>query len=118
MEQKKTIAYKLYAMMTTEKNVAVATQYRFQRITPNYILVYGENDPDGVSYTEVKANDLANLSRRDLQWLEDANIVLIREFTEEHKEPQAKSFASFLQELDKNIKEELNGERNENSTAE
>ena len=105
-------------MLTTEKNVAVATQYRFQRITPNYILVYGEEEPDGVDYTEVTANEIQNLSRRDFQWLEDANILLIREFSEVHKESQEKSFAIFLQELDKNLKEEIDGERKEKSTAE
>lgn len=118
MEQKKVVAYKLFAMLTTDKNVAVATQYRFQRITPNYILVYGEEEPDGVDYTEVTPNEIQNLSRRDFQWLEDANVLLIREFAEEHKEPTARSFANFLQELDKNLKEEIDGERNENSTAE
>lgn len=118
MEQNKVVAYKLFAMLTTEKNVAVATQYRFQRITPNYILVYGEEEPDGVDYTEVTANEIQNLSRRDFQWLEDANILLIREFSEGHKESQEKSFAIFLQELDKNLKEEIDGERKEKSTAE
>ena len=118
MEQKKVVAYKLFAMLTTEKNVAVATQYRFQRITPNYILVYGEDDPDGVDYTEVTANEIQNLSRRDLQWLEDANVLLIREFAEEHKESTNRSIVNFLQELDKNLKEEIDGERNEKSTAE
>lgn len=118
MEQKKAVVYKLFAMLTNEKNVAVATQYRFQRITPTYILVYTGEKPRGVKCTEVTVRELSSLSRKDFQWLEDANIVLIREFAEEHKESQTKSFANFLQELDKNIKEELDGERNENSTAE
>ena len=120
MESKKIIVYKLFAMRTNDKNVAIATQYRFQRITPTYILVYGEDKPEGTSCTEVTVEDIQSLSRRDLQWLEDANIVLLREFADEHKDAQKNSMKNFLTELDRNIKEELgkDGERDKQSETE
>lgn len=118
MEQKKPLVYKLYAMHTSDANVAIATQYRFQRITPSYTLIYADEAPAGAKCTEIKAEDLSSLSRRDFQWLQDANVTLIREFADEHKESQTKSFANFLNELDRNIKEELNGERNGQSENE
>lgn len=114
MGQNKALVYKLYAMLTNEENVAIATQYRFQRITPSYILVYGENEPEGTKCTEVKADDIQNLSRRDYQWLQDANMTIIRELTENHNPTQTNAIKEFLLELDKNIKDELkenDGER-------
>ncbi len=105
-------------MLTNENNVAIASKYRFQRITPNYTLVYGEEEPKDAKCTEITANDISNLSREDFQWLEDANLILIREFADEHKEAQVKSFEKFLKELDKNVKEELkarDGERKESA---
>lgn len=119
MEQKRALVYKLFAMLTNEKNVEIATKYRFQRITPSYILVYGEDEPQGTKCTEITANDLASLSKRDFQWLQDANIVLLREFSDEHKEAQKNTFKQFLEELDKNIKDELkenDGERESNQS--
>ncbi len=118
MEQRQAVVYRLFAMSTNDKTVAVATQYRFQRITPNYTLIYGTEEPDGVKFAEITAEELHNLSRKDFQWLEDANLVLIREFEEEHREAQGKAFKQFIEELDKNIKEELNGERTEESATE
>lgn len=106
-------------MLTSDSNVEIATRYRFQRITPSYILVYGEDEPEGAKYTEITANEISNLSRRDFQWLQDANIVLLREFAEEHKDAQRSSFRQFLEELDKNIEDELkdsNGERESNQS--
>lgn len=114
MEQKKALVYKLFAMHTNEKNVAIATQYRFQRITPQYILVYGEDAPEGTSCSEITAEEISSLSRRDFQWLQDTNITIIRELTESHKHTQTNAIREFLLELDKNIKEELkenDGER-------
>lgn len=114
MEQKKALVYKLFAMHTNDKNVAIATQYRFQRITPQYILVYGEDAPEGTSCSEITANEISNLSRRDFQWLQDANMTLIREFALEHKDGQTSALKKFFEELDKNIKDELkenDGER-------
>ena len=120
MESKKSIAYKLFAMRTNEKNVAIATQYRFQRITPTYILVYGEDKPEGTNCTEVTAKDISSLSRRDFQWLEDANILLIQEFAAAHPDAQKNSLNNFYNELQKNIKEELekDGERDKQSETE
>jgi hypothetical protein len=114
MWQNKPLGYKLYAMLTNEENVGIATQYRFQRITPSYTLVYGENKPEGTKCTEVKAEDISSLSRRDFQWLQDANMAIIRELTENHKPTQTNAIKEFLLELDKNIKDELkenDGER-------
>lgn len=114
MGQNKALVYKLYAMLTNEENVAIATQYRFQRITPSYTLVYGEDEPEGTRCTEVTANDIQNLSRRDYQWLQDANMAILQELTEDHKPTQTNAIKEFLLELDKNIKDELkenDGER-------
>lgn len=123
MEQKNTIVYKLFAMLTNEKNLAIATKYRFQRITPTYILVYGEKEPEGAKCKEITDEETHNLSSRDFQWLQDANMVLIQEVVNEHKhrESQVRELKKFFDELDKNIKEELkasNGERNEESATE
>ena len=66
-----------------------------------------------------KAEEISNLSRKDFQWLEDSNLILLREFVEEHKESQVQSLKKFFEELDKNIKEELkekDGERKESAT--
>ena len=121
MEKKeKAIVYKLFAMLTNEANVRIATEYRFQRITPAYILVYGEEAPKRTKYTEIKAKDLSSLSKKDFQWLQDANIALIREVTETHKESQSAELKKFWDELLSNIKDELkedDGEREDNESG-
>lgn len=106
-------------MLTNDKNMAVATRYRFQRITPTYILIYADEEPSDKNCTEIKAEDISSLSKQDFQWLEDSNIILLREFVEEHKESQVQSLKKFFEELDKNIKEELkekDGERKKSAT--
>jgi hypothetical protein len=117
MEQKTAIVYKLFAMLTSEESMDAASKYRFQRVTPHYTLVYGEEAPD-CQCTEVEASDISTLSAKDLQWLTDANMTLIREFAEENKETSQKSLKQFFNELDKNLKEEMekHGERKESAT--
>ena len=121
MEKKeKAIVYKLFAMLTNEANVRIATEYRFQRITPAYTLVYGEEAPKRTKYTEITAKDLSSLSKKDFQWLQDANIALIREVTETHKESQPAELKKFWDELLSNIKDELkenDGEREDNESG-
>lgn len=107
-------------MLTNEANVSIATEYRFQRITPAYILVYGEEAPKGTKYTEITAKDLSSLSKKDFQWLQDANIALIREVSETHKESQSAELKKFWDELLSNIKDELkenDGEREDNESG-
>jgi hypothetical protein len=121
MEKKeKAIVYKLFAMLTNEANVRIATEYRFQRITPAYILVYGEEAPKRTKYTEITAKDLSSLSKKDFQWLQDANIALIREVADTHKESQSAELKKFWDELLSNIKDELkenDGERENNESG-
>ena len=121
MEKKeKAIVYKLFAMLTNEANVRIATEYRFQRITPAYILVYGEEAPKRTKYTEITAKDLSSLSKKDFQWLQDANIALIREVADTHKESQSAELKKFWDELLSNIKDELkenDGEREDNESG-
>ena len=121
MEKKeKAIVYKLFAMLTNEANVRIATEYRFQRITPAYILVYGEEAPKRTKYTEITAKDLSSLSKKDFQWLQDANIALIREITDTHRESQSAELKKFWDELLSNIKDELkenDGEREDNESG-
>lgn len=121
MEKKeKAIVYKLFAMLTNEANVRIATEYRFQRITPAYILVYGEEAPKRTKYTEITAKDLSSLSKKDFQWLQDANIALIREVADTNKESQSAELNKFWDELLSNIKDELkenDGEREDNESG-
>lgn len=121
MEKKeKAIVYKLFAMLTNEANVRIATEYRFQRITPAYILVYGEEAPKRTKYTEITAKDLSSLSKKDFRWLQDANIALIREVSETHKESQSAELKKFWDELLSNIKDELkenDGKREDNESG-
>ena len=102
---KKQIVYKLSATWTTEEHIAEACGYRFQRITPSYILVYGETIPKCAH--ELSAEHLANLTHADRVWLSDCNNILMQEFEKEHAESKAKAQADFIAELKENIKREM-----------
>ena len=70
--------YRLYCLDITEKNIEYASQVRFSRITPNYILVY---IPDEIlkGAVEITDKEVNELTETDTKWLQDVNMVLIAE---------------------------------------
>lgn len=103
--EKKQIVYFLSALETTDENIRLACGYRFQRITPEYILVYCEEIPENA--VEIKADQIDALSRSDAEWLAKTNLTILNEFAEKHADSAKKSFADFMVELDQNIKKEI-----------
>lgn len=78
MSEKKTRGHRIYAMRVTEENVRWAAAERFQRITPDYLLVFSlrRKPKRAAAITEREAGAL---SKGDLKWLEDCGIVLVAE---------------------------------------
>lgn len=107
MEKKEEqVIYKLSAFYTTNENIEIACQKRFQRITMDYILVYDEEIPDGA--TEITAQEISALSLADREWLDGCIIEILEEIEKEHEESKKRSFQNFFKELEQNIKDELN----------
>lgn len=108
-KEKKQIVYILSALEATEENIKAALKRRFQRITPDYILVYDEDLQE--NSVEIKADDLKELTDQDFEWLQGCNMILLSEFLQNHEDSQKKSFRGFMEELENNIKKEFQKEK-------
>lgn len=116
MKEKKQVVYLLSAMRPTKGNIAEARKRRFQRITPDYVLVYDGEIPKNA--VEIKADDLSELSTQDMNWLQRCNYELLNEFVSDHKESTWKAFQDFIQELKEKVKEEIDQAEKEKSESE
>lgn len=105
MEKELKIAYKLYAVEVNPESIKVASQERFCRITPFYILVYtaGKAPKDSIEMTQTETH---RLSEQDAQWLGDCNIVILSEEAKKHESEIAANMAERLARLEEALKEE------------
>lgn len=73
--------YRLFALKYGRSAMEIASRERFSRATPDYILIYSDQDgPEGA--VEITEAELGRLSASDSQWLFDCNAALISEETE------------------------------------
>lgn len=107
------IAYKLYALELTREGIKTASEQRFCRITPFYVLVYTDGDApqDSIEITEEETN---RLTKQDEQWLLDCNTAILMEQMHKHEAEISKDVLQRMekweQELEKRAKA---GEMNE-----
>ena len=97
------VTYRLYCLDITEKNIEYASQVRFSRITPDYILVY---IPDEIlkGAIEITDNEAKNLTETDTKWLQDINMVLIaEEIRGQSKERFLGALSTLFDQLEQNL---------------
>lgn len=109
---------KIYAFALTDANMATALHERFSRITPQYILTFSEEEPDG-GY-EICGEDMRHLSDADNGWLASCLYVIAKEHAEEHAAEIEVQQQNFLAEFESELKkqQEIENKRKGNNVAE
>lgn len=105
MEKELKIRYRLYAINSDAENVKRASNERFCRITPFYILIYtnAEIPQNGIEMTQSETH---RLSAQDEQWLRDCNIVILAEQAKIHEAEIAAETQKRLDKLEEALLEE------------
>ena len=105
MEKELKIRYRLYATSADAESIKIASNERFCRITPFYILIYTDGDipKNGVEMTQSETH---RLSAQDEQWLRDCNIVILAEQAKIHEAEIAAETQKRLDKLEEALREE------------
>lgn len=116
MSEVRSIVWRLYAMRPTDENIRKALSERFHRITTKYVLVYNGEKIEDPEVVEISQEDYSVLSKDDMDWLNDNNMELLREFQDNHRETIEKAQVDFLKEFQHELEQEqerLNGREQE-----
>lgn len=98
--------YFLFAAKTKPETMKVAMEEKYGMITPAYVLIYktGEEAPAG--FKKMGENELRLLTKRDLEWLTDTNLVIMEEFVRAHREEEERAMLKFMEEFRANLEAE------------
>lgn len=99
------IQYKLYALEVNKAGIETASNERFCRITPFYILVYSCADEAPAGAIEITQTETHRLSKQDEQWLLDCNIVILTEEAKKHETEIAKDMSARIDAMEKYLAE-------------
>ena len=106
MTSKKT-KYFLYAGRCTSRNIGIASQFEYSRVTPSYILVYSDSPKMENGFIEIGSDDLATLSKSDNVWLQDANLQIVLNEMKRNAEEIANNIRERAQELADTLEKEM-----------
>lgn len=112
MSEIRGIVWRLYAMRPTDENIQRALKERFHRITTKYVLIYTGEKLQDENVAEIEQEDYHALSKDDTEWLNEANMELLREFRDNHAETIQQAQVDFLKEFERELEREqerLNG---------
>lgn len=105
MKTKKPEVYRLFAAKVTAETAAEATENRFHRLTPGYILLYTSKAPGG-AWVEVRGKDLHRLTKADETWLWDCGLALAAEVMQRRKDEAVKSLGEMVDQLERELRAE------------
>lgn len=116
--------YQLYLFAMNDENVKLASEYRFNRITRKYILVYTDkfiNLLQNSRYHSINEKEIGHLSDAEKVWLLEANIKVIAEEATKDQEKMLREFEERIERLERELEVEsdkLNREREESLNGE
>lgn len=99
------ITYKLYALTIDRDGIKTASEQRFSRITPFYILIYTDKEAPKDAI-EIGEAELHRLTAADEQWLTDCNVTILLEETKKHEAEIAADLAKRMEKLEAALKVE------------
>lgn len=103
MANDKKITYRLFALSLNRRNVELAADERFSRVTPNYVLIYTTGaKPDGS--IGVAAWEVDQLSEADRVWLYDCNTAILAEESEKRKPEVIRSISERMERLEEELR--------------
>lgn len=99
------VKYNLFAMKTDIGNINKASEFRFSRITEEYILIYTEQSEieDAILIEE---KEVKRLTGDDSKWLFDCNMLIIAKETKSHEKEFLKDLSAKVNELEKMLEAE------------
>lgn len=101
--------YRLFALPYHVENVEYASEFRFSRVTAEYILVYTQktklNIPVGRA-AEVKENDISLLSKMDEAWLFDCGLSLFADIAASQKREDIVKLSEMVDRLEEELEAE------------
>ena len=109
-KREKAEIYRLYAFPTNQKNVNAAIRYRFNRITPTYILVYDKKEKPQ-NCVEIKEKDVFRLTRQDKDWLMSCCIAQLSEVINRSQEETFQKMDQIIRNLENELKIEAEAEK-------
>lgn len=101
----KTKTYRLYAMRMSDDSISKAVGERFNRITPDYVLIYTDGEKPDNSVL-LKDADASRLTDGDQRWLLDCNMVVIAEEAKKHEAEFSQELSERIDALEKFLKAE------------
>lgn len=115
---KKGRKYRLFAIECSLENVEYASDFRFSRITPEYILVYVQrkrlNPPTGMS-VEVREQDVKMLSKKDESWLFDCVVSLFADIAASKDRDTMERLTDMVNRFEQELEKEEGREREDGS---
>ena len=97
--------YSLFAMPATAANIEIASNERFSRITPKYILIYAK-DKQPPSSMAIDGEDLNRLTKADKQWIKDCIVTLFADAVQKQPENIERSMEKHIEMLEQALKAE------------
>lgn len=105
--------YRLFALPYSFENVEYASEFRFSRVTPEYILIYTQKArlvvPVGKA-AEVKENDISLLSKLDEAWLFDCGLSLFADIAANQKTEDVARLSDMVSRLEEELEAETRKE--------
>jgi hypothetical protein len=107
-----TKTYALYALQLTEENVIKAMPERFMRATPDYILIYTDEEQPQKS-VQIGIDDIRRLTNADREWLSVCNLAVIRDEMARNEPQILERLSSTINYIEAALKEAANANKNE-----
>lgn len=98
---------RIFAAIATAEHANAAKKERFHRITPEYILVYGEHAPgNGCEWPVVEGNNLKRLTEEDETWLFGCCVVFYTELLKERSGNVRENLSVLIDKLEQELESE------------
>lgn len=103
--------YRLYVAPFNQETAKVALSEPYAKASKTHILLYKKGKkPD--EYKEITDENINLLPAADRKWLQEINVMLIREFMRNHREEEERANKKFLEEFERELqieKQKLTG---------
>ena len=115
---KKPETKKVYGLRMTQESIGYALRQRVYRITPKYVLVFTENEPELPCILISNADAVGHFKDEDWKWLKDCIGTIAHEEAKRHENEIEKLTHDFLDEFERELKAEQEKENGRTETGE
>ena len=105
--------YRLFFLKYSVENVDFASEHRFNRVTPDYILIYTQRArlrPPCGKCIELKGGDLSSLTDMDREWILDCGRSVFSDILAKQSKESAGKLAEMVDRLEQELAKEAEKE--------